>query len=97
MDFLCRLGPHGGMVKNNGLNILKSIACGIELFISLPLVQTYQKWTITKCIIQESQYRTRGYIDLTNGMIYFGYRSILMYHFEFIAIHIKSYIYIYIC
>lgn len=42
MDFLCRLGPHGGMVKNNGLGILKSIACGIGLFISLslPLVKS---------------------------------------------------------
>ena len=38
------------------------------------------------CWRQGSQYRTRGCIGLATGMIYFGYRSILVYRFGFTAI-----------
>ena len=43
---------------------------------------------------QMNQYRIGGCTNLTNGKIYFGYRSIPVYRFEFTAIF---YIYIYIC
>ena len=35
---------------------------------------------------QGSQYRTGGRTGLSSGTIYFGYRSILVYRFGFIAI-----------
>ena len=38
------------------------------------------------CFEQESQYYTEGCIDLASDTIYFGYRSILVYRFGFIAI-----------
>ena len=46
---------------------------------------------------QGSQYHTGGYTSLTNGTIYFGYRSIPVHCFGFTAIfYIYKYIYIYI-
>ena len=61
-----------------------------------------QEWSL--CMIylltrknnQGCQYRTGGHTDLATGTIYFGYRSIPVYHFGFTAIF---YIYknIYIC
>ena len=49
---------------------------------------------------QMNQYRIGGCTNLANGTIYFGYRSIPMYRFEFTAIFyicIYIYIYIYVC
>ena len=43
---------------------------------------------------QGSQYRTEGCTGLASGTIYFGYRSIPVYHFGFTAI---LYIYMYVC
>ena len=52
---------------------------------------------LVQCFKQRSQNHTEGCIGLASGTIYFGYRSIPVYHFEFTAIfYIYQYIYIYI-
>ena len=46
---------------------------------------------------QGRQYRTGGFTSLASDTIYFGYRSISVYRFEFTAIYIYIYIYVCVC
>ena len=64
-----------------------------HLYITDPPINIHL-WCFGRLVysLQGCQYRTGGRTGLATGTIYFGYRSIPVYHFGFTAI-----LYIYIC
>ena len=70
-----------------------------HLYITDPPINIHL-WCFGRLVysLQGCQYRTGGRTGLATGTIYFGYRSIPVYHFGFTAIfYIYIYIYMYVC
>ena len=85
VELNAHLTPSRGKPLFNPSLYRRLVGSLVYLTITCPDI-SYAVHQVSQYLSQGSQYRTESCTDLASGTIYFGYRSILVYHFGFTVI-----------